>query len=286
MPNFSKYISINDPAAAKLRLPGYLPTASLSGGRFPGCLAAEGGFLTESFENAAPLTCAGTAFLYMFVGSDRANPESLNAQIEFQVEGETVTLAKTTSVYVPANAPHRIKAVSGLAHPIIFIRLAATGGEFEETAAESPELQDGAYVWGSQDGYVPPDGRYPEAPEGFLRLLLYSGSHRIPGAPYCELMWFLTKNDTGPAPHTHEFPEIIGFFGSDAKAPDTLGANVRFYFGEEYAAIDKPALICIPAGINHAPIIVPEMNTPIIHFSASGAVSYVKDGAEDNFFTV
>ncbi|MDR0813080.1 MAG: hypothetical protein LBO63_03630 [Oscillospiraceae bacterium] len=286
MPEFSKYISINDTSAAKIALPDYLPTASLSSGRFPGCLAAEGGFLTADFVNTAPQTRADTAFLYMFVGSDRGSPESLNAQVEFQVGGETVMLARTTSVYVPENAPHRINAVSGLTAPVIFIRIAATGGDFTELPVNEAELAANAYVWGSQDGYVPPDGKYPEAPEGFLRLLLYSGSHRIQGAPYCELMWFLTKNDTGPAPHTHEFPEIIGFFGSDASNPSTLGANVRFYFGEEYAVIDRPALICIPAGIDHAPIIVPEMNSPIIHFSASGAVSYVKDGAEDNFFTV
>jgi hypothetical protein len=111
---------------------------------------------------------------------------------------------------------------------------------------------------------------------------------RLKGAPYAEAVWFLTTNDTGPAPHTHEnFDEFIGFIGSDPEHPDALNAEIDFYIEDEKITVTKSCLVYIPRGLTHSPIYVPKLQRPIIHFSGGNGGDYARGGGEhrdDNLF--
>lgn len=44
--------------------------------------------------------------IVMHIGTDPDDPDDLGAEIEFMVNGEPLTLSKTSSVYVPKGMPH------------------------------------------------------------------------------------------------------------------------------------------------------------------------------------
>ena len=57
-----------------------------------------------------------------------------------------------------------------------------------------------------------------------------------------------------PEPHTHDFGEVIGFFGTDPKNPNDLGAEIELYIDGERNYITETFLAYIPAGIIHCPL--------------------------------
>jgi hypothetical protein len=97
-----------------------------------------------------------------------------------------------------------------------------------------------------------------------------------------ETVWFKTSNDTGPAPHEHDFDEFIGFIGSDPDRPDELGARIQFYVEDKPVTVTKSCLVYIPRGVRHSPIIIPEMERPIFHFSGGNGGDYARRGAESD----
>ena len=91
-----------------------------------------------------------------------------------------------------------------------------------------------------------------------------------------ESVWFHTSNDTGPETHVHDFDEVIGFIGSDPENPQDLGAEVHIFLGGEEATITKNCIIYVPRGIAHSPLLVPRLDSPIIHFSGGNGGSYAR----------
>ena len=134
----------------------------------------------------------------------------------------------------------------------------------------------GTYADSWVEKYAPVDGRLPPAPEGFLTRLLWIDDKKLKGAPYLEAVWFHTVNDTGPETHTHDFDEIIGFFGGNAEHPEELNAELSFQIGDETVTFNKSCLLYLPRGVPHSPILVPKLERSIIHFSGGNGGDYIK----------
>ena len=77
----------------------------------------------------------------------------------------------------------------------------------------------------------------------------------------------------GPAAHTHDFDEVIGFLGTDPDDPGALGA-VTFEVEGQTVAFDRSCVIYIPRGMRHSPILVPALERPIIHFTGGSGGDY------------
>jgi hypothetical protein len=94
----------------------------------------------------------------------------------------------------------------------------------------------------------------------------------------CEWLWELTGN--GPVsierPHNHDFDEIIGFVGSNRNHPRDLGGEIEFWMGDEKHIITKSCFIFIPRGVNHCPVVLKRIDTPIFMFEAGNNASYEK----------
>ena len=71
-----------------------------------------------------------------------------------------------------------------------------------------------------------------------------------------------------PAPHVHDFDEVFFWIGTNPKDPDDLGGEVEFCMGKgdemEKIPINTTALIYIPKGIAHTPIIYKKVDRPIL----------------------
>ena len=121
----------------------------------------------------------------------------------------------------------------------------------------------------------------PERPgevvnKDILRKIAWTEESIIPGAPYFEIMWFCSEREPGPATHTHDFDEIVGFVGGDPENPEELNATVKFFLGDEWYTFTKSVIIFIPAGMDHSPMEFSSIKRPFIHFSGGSAGKYIK----------
>jgi hypothetical protein len=107
--------------------------------------------------------------------------------------------------------------------------------------------------------------------------VMYLDGEVIPGAFYVECVWFwpTDKKDEGsPEPHTHEFPEVLGFFGTDPKNPKDLGAEIEFYIDGERNVLNQTFLAFVPAGVVHNPLRILKITRPVFHFATFPGKAY------------
>jgi hypothetical protein len=108
------------------------------------------------------------------------------------------------------------------------------------------------------------------------RLFYLDGEVR-PGAFYCEVVWFWPteeKDTSSPDPHSHDFGEVIGFFGTDTNNLKDLGAEIEFWIDNERNFITETCLVYIPAGVVHCPLNILSINRPVFHFATMQGTSY------------
>lgn len=245
---------------------------------YPGAMMLEAMWLVSPCQTTGMRQCA-SGTMWVFAGSDVNDHENLNAEIELWIENDKLTLTKTCAVFIPSGVAYGNFKVKSLTKPV-FSYYCHTGDATIKPARAFKIA--GSYADNVVYGYAPPSGEMPGAPEGFLELALYLDTVKLQGAPYMETVWFKKDNDTGPAPHVHAFPEFIAFIGTDPDHPEELGAEIRFYMGDDqgYDSTTKSTLIYVPANVIHGPIIVPQMSKPVIHFSGNTGASYIRDDKE------
>jgi hypothetical protein len=114
------------------------------------------------------------------------------------------------------------------------------------------------------------------SPETSTRVM-YLDSEVIKGAFYVECVWFwpTDKEDkASPAPHTHDYGEVLAFFGTDFKNPGDLGAEIELYIDHERNVMNESFLAFIPAGIVHNPLNFLKITRPVFHFAVGQGKSY------------
>jgi hypothetical protein len=115
--------------------------------------------------------------------------------------------------------------------------------------------------------------------------VLYLDNDLVPGAFYMETVWIMPrprltgaayeeKKKTSPGPHSHKYDEVIAFFGSDYNNPHELNAEVELWLGDEKHIITKTALVFIPAGLKHAPLVFIEVKKPVFHYTTGPGKMY------------
>jgi len=98
---------------------------------------------------------------------------------------------------------------------------------------------------------------------------------------YSETAWFWpgnwpdNKGEEGTIKeHSHEFPEIIAFIGTDPKDRYDLCGEIEIWIDGKQSFIDRSFLAFIPAGVKHGPIRIKKITRPIFHFTAGPSGSY------------
>jgi hypothetical protein len=100
----------------------------------------------------------------------------------------------------------------------------------------------------------------------------------VKGAPSIIASWYwkATEEEGSPS-HTHDFDEVVGFFGSDTDNPGDLCGEVEFWLEDEKYMLTKSCLIYCPAGMRHCPLRVVRVDRPIFFLAVSLTSKYVKD---------
>jgi hypothetical protein len=113
--------------------------------------------------------------------------------------------------------------------------------------------------------------------------VLYLDSKVAPGAFYMECVWVLPRpagtvpaggRRVGTEPHTHDYDEVIAFFGTDLNDPYDLGAEVELWLGDEKHIITKTSLVFIPAGLKHCPLTFLRVDRPVFHYTTGPGKIY------------
>ena len=103
----------------------------------------------------------------------------------------------------------------------------------------------------------------------------------VPGCPMfvgCEILWGLPggKPVSIELPHSHDFDEVIGFVGTDRDHPRDLQGEIELLIGGERHTLTKTCLIFVPKGLEHCPVTIKRISTPIVMFEAANDPEYEK----------
>ena len=131
--------------------------------------------------------------------------------------------------------------------------------------------------------YIITTDEKPKLPPGkvatsdqFNRLTYLDGSV-IDGAFYMECLWFLKGSDKAlNQAHTHDFDEVIGFYGTNPEDKDDLGGEIELWLGGEKHILTRSFMAFVPKGLSHCPLTVRRVDRPIFHFSGGPGGMYVK----------
>jgi len=72
-------------------------------------------------------------------------------------------------------------------------------------------------------------------------------------------------------PHSHDFPEMLCFIGGNPLDITDLGAEIEITLGEEGEthAITTTAVVALPAGLLHCPIVFKKVERPLVFLEVS-----------------
>jgi hypothetical protein len=100
----------------------------------------------------------------------------------------------------------------------------------------------------------------------------------VPGAQFfAETKWILpeTKKEIKLCEsHTHNFNEVLGFFGFNYDNIQDLGAEIEITIDGEKNIVDRSFSACIPAGVPHGPVIIRNIKRPIFHVASAKTGEY------------
>ena len=112
----------------------------------------------------------------------------------------------------------------------------------------------------------------------YARRILWMDENVVEGAFHMNTAWYLKEATTlEDKPHVHDADEIIGFFGNDPANPHDLGGEIEIWLEDEKQVITKSAMLFVPAGMKHCPLILKRVDRPIFHFTTVPGGRYVKD---------
>ena len=246
--------------------------AVIDGAYFKDCIFNEAGWIKGTFSQEKLVKHTSDELL-VFIGSDTDDYRNLNAEIEIQIENDTLRLTKSCIVFVPEGAAHGNINVKSLGKPVYYYACHVGVDAYEELPA-SPSAAPGTYANHVVETYIPIGVERITEPTPARRPLVWIDSKTVANAPYMESMWFTSFRDLGPEPHVHDFDEFLGFFGSDPSAPDELNGEMMFQVEGEQVVFTKSCLVYVPRGVPHSPMFINKIDRPILHFSGGNGGDY------------
>lgn len=110
-----------------------------------------------------------------------------------------------------------------------------------------------------------------------VKAIITVDADTVPGAEfYSDTKWILPGSEEVKLceSHTHEFNEVLGFFGYNYDNIQDLGAELEITIDNEKNIVDRSFSACIPAGVQHGPIIVRNITRPIFFVTSGKANRY------------
>ncbi|MGD9142318.1 MAG: hypothetical protein PVG61_00575 [Dehalococcoidia bacterium] len=213
-----------------------------------------------------------------FFGNDPASPYDLHGEIELWLDDKQYIIDKSAMVFIPAGMKHCPLVLRRVDRPIFHFST-VTGGTYLQQQDESrtPEADHEKYI--VTELKIPEEKqKIAEAYSRYATRILWLDENVVEGAFHMNTAWYLkaaaTLEDTS---HVHDTDEIIGFCGNDPANPEDLGGEIEIWLEDEKQVITKSAMLFVPAGMKHCPLILKRVDRPIFHFTTVPGKQYIKE---------
>ena len=118
----------------------------------------------------------------------------------------------------------------------------------------------------------------PKTDPNIVKPIITVDDEVVPGAEfYADTKW-IAPGAAGEIrlceSHTHEFGEMLGFFGFNYDNIQDLGAEIEIVIDNEVNIMDRSFTAYVPPGVQHGPIIVRNIKRPIFWVSSGRAPRY------------
>jgi len=136
---------------------------------------------------------------------------------------------------------------------------------------------------------VRPDKLFAEEPGGLDKIpagkrvppthVMWLDGQVVHDAFYVECVWIWPatgSEEPAALAHSHDFKEVVAFFGTDFNNPRDLGGEVELWLDGEKHVMTQSFLAFIPAGMPHCPLYTRNVVSPIFHFSVGLGGEYVR----------
>ncbi len=92
----------------------------------------------------------------------------------------------------------------------------------------------------------------------------------------------INTNYEVPAPHAHDFHELLCFIGGNPEDINDLGAEISICLGDELEEhiITSATVISIPPGLKHCPLKVIKITKPFVFLEISSTTGYTHNMEE------
>jgi hypothetical protein len=111
-------------------------------------------------------------------------------------------------------------------------------------------------------------------PPDVRQRVLYLDNEVVEGAFYLATSWFWKGTGPGPEAHTHDFDEVLAFFGTNPEDVYDLSGEVELWLEDEKHLLTNSFIAYIPKGMKHCPLRVIRADRPIFHFSTAQTGMY------------
>ncbi len=105
------------------------------------------------------------------------------------------------------------------------------------------------------------------------------------GALYFDAVWMTGLHGSHgvqiEVQHSHDFDEILGFFGSKMDNPRDLDAEIELWLEDEQYFITKSALVYVPRGMKHLPLYFRRIGSPVLFFTSGNGTSYTRASGQE-----
>jgi len=98
----------------------------------------------------------------------------------------------------------------------------------------------------------------------------------------CQLLYsIVTKAHVNEAtPHIHDFPIVMSFIGANPENINDFDAEIEFYLGGEKQVITTTAIVSVPPGLAHCPLIFKRVGKPIVFLEVMLTDHYARRPAD------
>jgi quercetin dioxygenase-like cupin family protein len=204
-----------------------------------------------------------------FFGTNRDDPHDLGGEVELWLGDEEFVMTKSFLCYIPAGMKHCPLKINRIERPMFHFTLGPGQTYVGELKGQEPLKTEKAvsrkdlmkqFIFHDKPNLKLPKFRH-EIPKERAYRVVYLDEETVPAAKfYAEALWFWQAKttrpkpgepDTSPGAHTHLFPEMIGFFGTNPDDIHDLCGEVELWINGEQHRMTRSFVAFIPAGMEH-----------------------------------
>ena len=213
-----------------------------------------------------------------FFGNNPNNPWDLGAEIEFWMDNEQFIINKSALIFIPAGVKHCPLLLKRINRPVIHFSIVGSKEYIVKEDGWKTPPPSGYADYVVTDLKMPPEKQAIESDYNkYARRILWMDEHVVPEAFHMNTAWYLKAAHTlENVPHVHAEDEIIGFLGSNPEDPADLGGEIEIWIDDEKHIITRSAMVFVPGGLKHCPLILRRVDRPIFHYTVVPSKQYIK----------